>query len=86
MKHLILFWFLLGSGYAGVIDLGTLDSRDQLLDQRFTQTSSEQDRLNSLGAFYSDRELDFFKDVQSQHEVKFQKPDEEWKKLLEGHL
>lgn len=86
MKLLVLFIILLGTSYADIIDLGTLDSGDQLLDQRFTQTSSEQDRLNSLGAFYSDREIDFLKDVQPQHEIQFINPDEEWGKLLEGHL
>ncbi len=86
MKLLVLFIILLGTSYADIIDLGTLDSGDQFLDQRFTQTSSEQDRLNSLGTFYSDRELDFLKDIQSQHETQFINPDEEWGKLLEGHL
>lgn len=86
MKLLILFWVLLGTVYADVINLGTLDSREQMLDQRFVETPTEQDRQSSLRAYYSGRELDFYKEVQSEDEVKIVKPDEEWKKLLEGLL
>lgn len=86
MKFILLFFIVGDVALGQVIDLGTLDSREQMLDQRFIMTPSEKDRENSLRTFFSDREFDFNNEILSHEEIKVIKPDEEWNKLLEGHL
>lgn len=86
MKFLLLSLVIARPLYAQVIDLGTLDSRGQMLDQRYVINPSKEERENSLRTFFIDRELDFNKEFQSQEEMSLIKPDEEWIKLIEGHL
>lgn len=45
------------------IRLGTINSKQERLGERFTYKTSDQDRLKSLGSFYQDKSQDFLGQV-----------------------
>lgn len=87
MKMFIIFLFLVPSVYGDVIDLGTIDSSDKRLDQRFTVNFDQKDRERSFDLFFSSKELELIREFEfPDQKIKTTHPDEEWIKLMEGHI
>ena len=86
MKYIFFSISLTFTVQAGVIELGTIDSRKQQLDQRFTYSITESERLNALGNYYHSKELDFVSGINEVPGPEIQNPDDGWKNLIEGEL
>lgn len=85
MKLFLLVLTLSMQTQAQVIDLGMLDSGKSLLDQRYKMNFTDNERISSLGKFYFSKELDFFKNMETDKDIVLGNPNEDWINLLEGH-
>lgn len=83
---LLLLLFISTSVLGEVIDLGTIDSRSILLDQRFTLRTTESDKQGALTGYLRSKELDLFRSLDRANEENLTDPDKEWKKLLDGNI
>lgn len=89
MKILILLGIILlnPSSHSGVLDLGSIGSESQLLDQRMVLEATEHQRFQSLGEYYKFQKNDLVQlmggtdvtDIESRESINHR-----WDSLIEG--
>jgi hypothetical protein len=86
MKYFFLLFFLNNQLGADVHNLGLIDSRNQMLDQRYTQEFDAQDEQQALGQYYLSKEEDLLKSLQQGSSINEITIDQQWKDLLGVNL